>query len=98
MNNWMLIIAAGVILIVLIAYGFFKKRKSHKLENMLFPGHKGRKPGKKEKELERTLLRLVHGRTEVAQRLIELEQSRHPDKSREWCLQKAVDAIRRERR
>ncbi len=95
----MLIIAVAVIVLVVIAYGFFKNRKSQKLENMLFPGRlKGRKPGRKEKELERTLLRLVHGRTEVAQRLIELEQSRHPDKSREWCLQKAVDAIRRDRR
>jgi len=52
----------------------------------------------KEKELERTLLSMVSGRRDVAQRLIQLEQDKNPDQPRAWHLQRAIDSLKRDRR
>ncbi len=99
MSFWILAIFLIVLLLALLIYYYQRSRPKKEMERFLFgKAKRSFKPSKKEKELEKTLLNLVNGRDDVAQRLVELEQSRHPGESREWCLQKAIDAIRRERR
>jgi hypothetical protein len=44
------------------------------------------------------LLALVHGDVSTAQRLIEFEQQRNPTRSVEWCIEKALWQIQRDRR
>ena len=88
-----ILLGAGVLLLGL------RHRRSRRLQNMFFPGsNKSGFGDKNEKELYQRLLGLVHGREDVARRLIELEQSRNPEKSRQWCLNKAIESLKRERR
>jgi hypothetical protein len=44
------------------------------------------------------LLTLVQGDTDAAERLIKYEQSRNPDRSIDWCVEKAVWQLERDRR
>lgn len=94
MNLWTIAALAILISVAAVVLGI-KRRRSARMREMFFPGlHHG---GKKEQELQKRLLGLVHGREDVARRLVDLEQSRHPEKSREWCLNKAIEALKRER-
>lgn len=46
---------------------------------------------------ERELLRLVGGNRAVAQRLVEQVQLRNPNHSEQWCWEKAIYDIQRDR-
>ena len=98
MYSWILLaviilLGAGALLLS------FRRSRSRRLQDMFFPDSKKSRSGdKNEKELYQKLLGLVHGREDVARRLIELEQSRNPEKSRQWCLNKAIESLKRERR
>lgn len=46
----------------------------------------------------RELLRLVGGNQEVAQRLVDQVQLRNPNHSEQWCWEKAIYDIQRDRR
>lgn len=47
---------------------------------------------------KRDLLRLVGGNREVAQRLVDQVKLRNPDHSEQWCWEKAIYDIERDRR
>ena len=47
---------------------------------------------------QRELLRLVGGNRDVAQRLVEQVQLRNPNHSEQWCWEKAIYDIQRDRR
>jgi len=53
---------------------------------------------KRIQDVESELLRMVSGRQDVADRLVRLEQTRHPDKTRYWHLERAVEQLKRDRR
>jgi uncharacterized protein HemY len=53
---------------------------------------------KRIQDMESELLRMVSGRQDVAERLVRLEQKRHPDKPRYWHLERAVEQLKRDRR
>ena len=44
------------------------------------------------------LLRLTGGNVSVAERLVERVRSRHPERSEQWCWEKAIYDIERDRR
>jgi hypothetical protein len=46
----------------------------------------------------RELLRLVGGNREVAERLVEQVQVRYPNRNLQWCWEKAIYDIQRDRR
>lgn len=93
------IASLAILLGIALALLGIKVRRSARMHEMFFPGlQTGKKSSKKEQELEKKLLGLVHGREDVARRLVELEQSRNPEKSREWCLNKAIASLKRDRR
>jgi uncharacterized protein HemY len=46
---------------------------------------------------QRSLLRLVGGNREVAERLVRQVQLRHPDRPAQWCWEKAIHDLRRDR-
>ncbi len=97
MNLWTITALVILLAIAAVALGV-KRRRSARMREMFFPGlQSDKKSSKKEQELTKRLLGLVHGREDVARRLVELEQARHPEKSREWCLNKAIEALKRER-
>ncbi|WP_291319337.1 hypothetical protein [Desulfonatronospira sp.] len=98
MDPWT-IAALVIILAVAAAALFIRSQRKARMSKIFFPGlQTGKKSSKKEQELEKKLLGLVHGREDVARRLVELEQSRNPEKSREWCLNKAIASLKRDRR
>ncbi|EFI33486.1 hypothetical protein Dthio_PD0820 [Desulfonatronospira thiodismutans ASO3-1] len=93
------IASLAILLGIALALLGIKVRRSARMHEMFFPGlQTGKKSSKKEQELAKRLLGLVHGREDVARRLVELEQSRNPEKSRKWCLNKAIESLKRERR
>jgi hypothetical protein len=47
---------------------------------------------------QQQLLRLVGGNRAVAERLVEQVQLRHPNHSEQWCWEKAIYDIQRDRR
>lgn len=47
---------------------------------------------------QRQLLRLVHGNRAVAQRLVAQVQTRYPQHPEQWCWEKAIYDIQRDRR
>ena len=97
MNLWLITALVILLGIAAVVMGV-KRRRSARMREIFFPAMQtGPKRSKKEQELTKRLLGLVHGREDVARRLVELEQARHPDKSREWCLHKAIEALKRER-
>ena len=79
------IASLAILLGIALALLGIKVRRSARMHEMFFPGlQTGKKSSKKEQELAKRLLGLVHGREDVARRLVELEQSRNPEKSRQW--------------
>lgn len=46
----------------------------------------------------RQLLRMVGGNPSVAQRLVEQVRERYPNRSEQWCWEKAIYDIQRDRR
>ncbi|MCC5635775.1 hypothetical protein LC593_07890 [Nostoc sp. CHAB 5844] len=46
----------------------------------------------------RKLLRLVHGDVATANRLIDCERRKNPDRSLDWCIDKAIWQLQRDRR
>ena len=46
----------------------------------------------------RQLLRLVGGNQDVAQRLVDTVKGRYPGRSEQWCWEKAIYDIQRDRR
>ncbi len=44
------------------------------------------------------LMRLVNGNQQVATRLVSRVRSQHPDRSEQWCWEKAIYDIERDRR
>ncbi|WP_017652305.1 hypothetical protein [Fortiea contorta] len=58
-----------------------------------------RKPGREKvnPRLWSQLITLVQGDTAVAARLIRYEQNRNPDRSRDWCAEKAIWQLQRDR-
>ena len=46
-------------------------------------------------QLRRELLTLVHGQEDTAQRLIDLEKTKHPGHSESWYLDKVIYDLRR---
>ncbi|NMF85133.1 hypothetical protein [Nodosilinea sp. P-1105] len=49
-------------------------------------------------QTQRQLLRLVGGNRAVAERLVEQVQLRNPNHSQQWCWEKAIYDIQRDRR
>lgn len=49
-------------------------------------------------QTQRQLLRLVGGNRAVAERLVDQVQLRHPNHSQQWCWEKAIYDIQRDRR
>jgi len=47
---------------------------------------------------QRQLLRLVHGNRAMAQRLVAQVQARYPQHPEQWCWEKAIYDIQRDRR
>jgi hypothetical protein len=47
-------------------------------------------------KLRHKLINLVHGRPEIAQRLIALEKRKHPGKSELWYLEKVIYDLKRD--
>jgi hypothetical protein len=47
-------------------------------------------------QLHHELMILLHGQSDTAQRLIDLEQIKHPGKSKSWYLDKVIYDLRRE--
>lgn len=45
--------------------------------------------------LKQELLRLLHGKSETAEQLINLEKIKHPGQSQSWYLDKVIYDIRR---
>lgn len=45
-----------------------------------------------------TLLKLVHGDVATAKRLIDCEFRKNPDRSLDWCIDKAIWQLKRDRR
>jgi len=50
------------------------------------------------RDTQAQLLRLVNGHRPTALRLVEQLQLRHPDRSEQWCWEKAIFDIERDRR
>lgn len=44
------------------------------------------------------LLKLVHGDVATANRLVDCERRRNPDRSLDWCIDKAIWQLQRDRR
>ena len=47
-------------------------------------------------KLHHELMTLVHGQSDTAQRLVDLEKIKHPGQSESWYLDKVVYDLRRE--
>ncbi len=47
-------------------------------------------------KLHQELMTLVHGQSDTAQRLVDLEKIKHPGQSESWYLDKVVYDLRRE--
>ncbi|MBE9050547.1 hypothetical protein IQ243_09005 [Nostocales cyanobacterium LEGE 11386] len=65
--------------------------------------HKPRQRHKYQDNIPKTgnwhkLLTLVHGDAAAAERLVKYEQNRNPDRSVDWCVEKALWQLKRDRR
>jgi len=54
------------------------------------------KEGDRTNKLQHELMVLLHGKSDTAQRLINLEKNKHPGQSESWYLDKVIYDLRRE--
>ncbi|AFY71470.1 hypothetical protein Pse7367_3225 [Thalassoporum mexicanum PCC 7367] len=89
-----LIIAAIVIFVFVSKRGGFRRVFSNSsLGNI--PGLGNLSKNAKNNSLKRELMTLVHGQSDVANRLLRHARDRHPGKTEQWYLEKVIYDLRR---
>ena len=80
---------------IAILYGLYLlyKRKAKAKHIWQFAQDNKRKPSK---HLEAKLVRLLNGDVKAANRLIAAVEARNPDKSIDWCVEKAIFDLQRD--
>jgi len=87
--------------IALIVGLFFWLKRSRGQVRFRNNQHLAAKPGPTQRvrgQTQRQLLRLVGGNKAVAERLVGQVQLRYPNHSQQWCWEKAIYDIQRDRR
>jgi hypothetical protein len=87
------------ILLLVGLYFWLSRRRSYRRRSQ--PGRFQSSPrldGRVAGHTQRELLRLVGGNRAVAERLVEQVQVRYPNHDQQWCWEKAIYDIQRDRR
>jgi len=98
-----LLLAIGI----LIGLYAFWRRRSGASPRINYSAHRSRTnrsrklsadPSRVSRHSQRELLRLVHGNRAVALRLVATVRQQNPGRSEQWCWEKAIYDIQRDRR
>ncbi|MEO0535351.1 MAG: hypothetical protein AAF215_15950 [Cyanobacteria bacterium P01_A01_bin.123] len=86
------------IAILVGVYFWFNRRQRSPLRGYSLPQLSKPKVNGVDGRTRRALMRLVNGNPGVAQRLVERVRQQNPERSEQWCWEKAIYDIQRDRR
>ncbi|NJN02982.1 MAG: hypothetical protein HC873_15070 [Leptolyngbyaceae cyanobacterium SL_1_1] len=87
-----------LILAIVILVSVFFWLRSRRSGRSLYQTPRSTSKSALQRQTRRELLRLTNGNQAVAQRLVERVREQHPDRSEQWCWEKAIYDIQRDRR
>ncbi|HIK45606.1 MAG TPA: hypothetical protein IGR64_12095 [Leptolyngbyaceae cyanobacterium M65_K2018_010] len=90
----------AIALLVGLVFGLrrYQFRRRAKARRSASPTPRAQLSAPVRRQTQRELLRLVGGNQALAQRLVEEIHHRHPDHTEQWCWEKAIYDIERDRR
>ena len=93
--TWLVLFVIAVALLVFLVQAI-QRQPSKRYQSKVTPVRAN--GGAKARQLQSRLLVLLNGDRKTAERLLEQVQAANPDRSAEWCLDKVIYDLKRDRR